>query len=155
VSPSSSFGPDPEGATPLEDDDVDGLKPSWIADRADLNAAEADNIAAAIAKWERRPRRIETLLDDKVVRDLHRDMFGDVWTWAGTYRTRELSIGVDPYTVSVELRNLIEDAKYWFAKNSDMPLTEAAARFHHKLVLIHPFRNRNGGSPASWPTCCY
>lgn len=144
MSPSSAFGPDPEGATPLEDDDLEGLKPSWIVDRADLNAAEADNIAAAIAKWERRPRSTETLLDDKCVRDVHRDMFGNVWAWAGAYRTRELSIGIDPFSISVELKNLVEDAKYWFAEHSDMPLTEAAARFHHKLVFIHPFRNGNG-----------
>jgi Fic-DOC domain mobile mystery protein B len=144
VSSSNTFGPDPDGATPLEDEDLEGLKPSWIVDRGDLNAAEADNIAAAIAKWERRSRPTETLLDDKVVRELHRDMYGDVWAWAGTYRTREMTIGVDPYTVSVELRNLVEDSKYWFAENSSMSLTEAAARFHHKLVFIHPFRNGNG-----------
>ena len=144
VSPSSAFGPDPDGATPLEDSDLEGLRLSWVVDRADLNAAEADNIAAAIAKWERRPRPTEALLDDKVVRDLHRDMFGDVWAWAGTYRTRELSIGVDRHTISVELRNLVADARYWFGEDSTMPLTEAAAKFHHKLVYIHAFRNGNG-----------
>jgi Fic-DOC domain mobile mystery protein B len=138
------FGPDPEGATPLEDDDLDGLKPSWIVDRNDLNTAEADNIALALTKWERRPRRTEDLLDDKIVRDLHRDMFGNVWSWAGAYRTRELSIGVDPNTVAIELRNLVEDAQYWFAENSGMPLIEAATRFHHRLVWVHPFRNGNG-----------
>lgn len=144
MSSTHAFGSEPEGATPLDEEDLEGLKPSWITDRADLNAAEADNIAAALAKWELRPRPTQNLLDDKTVRDLHRDMFGDVWKWAGAYRTRELSIGVDPYSVSVELRNLVDDAKYWFAENSAMPLTEAATRFHHKLVWIHPFRNGNG-----------
>lgn len=144
MSSTHPFGSDPEGATPLDEEDLEGLKPSWITDRDDLNAAEADNIAAALAKWELRPRPTEHLLDDKTVRDLHRDMFGDVWKWAGAYRTRELSIGVDPYSVSVELRNLVDNAKYWFTENSAMPLVEAATRFHHKLVWIHPFRNGNG-----------
>jgi len=29
------------------------------------------------------------------VKDLHREMFGDVWTWAGEFRRSDKSIGVD------------------------------------------------------------
>ena len=54
------------------------------------------------------------------------------------------TIGIDPIYISVEVRNLVEDAKYWFAENSNLSIDAAAARFHHKLVAIHPFANGNG-----------
>ena len=35
---------DPEGATPLDEEQQTGLRPSWVSTRADLTEAEADNI---------------------------------------------------------------------------------------------------------------
>ena len=46
----NQFGQDPEGATPLTDDDYVGLRPGWIANRDDLNLAEAQNIREALDK---------------------------------------------------------------------------------------------------------
>jgi Fic-DOC domain mobile mystery protein B len=138
------WGEDPEGATPLGEEEREGLRLSWVTDRSDLNAAEADNIRDGILKWEARRHRLDSLLDDKTVRDLHRDMFGDVWGWAGKYRRRELNIGVEPARVGIEVRNLGHDARFWFGKSSTMPVEEAAARLHHRLVQIHPFPNGNG-----------
>ena len=43
----SNRGADPRGATPLEADDFDQLIPTDIATRAELNAAERDNIVDA------------------------------------------------------------------------------------------------------------
>jgi Fic-DOC domain mobile mystery protein B len=134
----------PEGATPLPKDQRDGLKQSWVTTMDDLNDAEAENILAANVTWYGRRHTLDSLLDDKTVRDLHRDMLGDVWTWAGTYRLRELNIGVDPFQVSMAVQNLVEDAKHWFAKDSAMDIDMAAVRFHHQLVAIHPFHNGNG-----------
>lgn len=133
-----------EDATPLPEGQREGLKQSWITTMDDLNDAEAENILAASTKWYGRRNTLESLLDDRAVRDLHRDMLGDVWTWAGTYRLRELNIGIDPFQVSMVVRNLVEDAKYWFAESSTMDVDLAAVRFHHKLVAIHPFPNGNG-----------
>ena len=41
------------------------------------------------------------------------------------------------------LRNLIEDARYWVLHET-YPSDEIAVRFHHRLVMIHPFPNGNG-----------
>ena len=41
------------------------------------------------------------------------------------------------------VRQLLDDAKYWIEHNT-YPPKELAARFHHKLVYIHPFPNGNG-----------
>ncbi|MBO9523126.1 MAG: mobile mystery protein B [Nocardioidaceae bacterium] len=42
------------------------------------------------------------------------------------------------------VRDLVEDAKYWFDPGSGMTTDTAAVRFHHRLVAIHPFPNGNG-----------
>lgn len=140
----TDLGEEPPGATPLEEEELAGLKQSWVTTRGDLNEAEADNILSGQSKWTKRRHKLDQLLDDKTVRDLHKDLFGQVWSWAGTYRRTEKSIGIDPIDISVEVRNLVEDAKYWFADESDSTLDAAAVRFHHRLVAIHPFANGNG-----------
>lgn len=134
--------PETDGATPLHPDDRAGLIPSYIATRGDLNDAEQRNIVAARGGWLRRPPDAEELLDDMTVRELHHDMFGQVWRWAGKYRQRETSIGIDPREIAVSVRNLVEDARTWL--DSDRDVDETAAEFHYRLVAIHPFVNGNG-----------
>jgi len=70
-------------------------------------------------------------------------MFGEVWVWAGTYRLRETNIGVAPHQIPEQMRLLLDDARLWCERRIYTPL-EAAARFHHRMVLIHPFPNGNG-----------
>jgi Fic-DOC domain mobile mystery protein B len=85
------------------------------------------------------------VLDDLWLRALHRRMFGDVWTWAGQYRTTERNIGIDPIRITTATRDLVENAAYR-AGTTDSEHTRrvAVARFHHQLVAIHPFPNGNG-----------
>jgi fido (protein-threonine AMPylation protein) len=40
----TSFDDQPDGATPLTAEDVEGLKQSWITTQGELNHAEAQNI---------------------------------------------------------------------------------------------------------------
>jgi hypothetical protein len=47
---SDVFGPEPEDATPLSDEDLSGLIPKSIATRSDLNWAEAQNIRNCVRK---------------------------------------------------------------------------------------------------------
>lgn len=138
------WGEDPADATPLTEEQRDGLKLAWVTTRAELNDVETDNVLAGVEKWHRRAPTLKTLLDDKFVRDLHRDMFGDVWRWAGSYRTEETNIGVEFWRVPMAVRDLVADAAYWFAPDASMEVDVAACRFHHRLVLIHPFPNGNG-----------
>jgi len=138
------WGEDPEGATPLLDEERQGLIASWVTTRAELNEAEADNIQDARNKWRRKRLNVHTLLDHAAVRDLHHDMYCDVWSWAGTYRTRDVNIGVEYWKIVEAVANLTEDAKLWIAGAAPMPLDKAACRFHHRLVQIHPFPNGNG-----------
>jgi len=46
-------------------------------------------------------------------------------------------------TILPALHDLLDDARYWIA-NKTYPPDELLARFHHRLVSIHPFPNGNG-----------
>lgn len=130
----------PEGATPLDPDEIEGLKFKHITTRGELDELEQANIEEGL-RWLGR-RRGDVLTDD-FIRTLHRRLFGQVWGWAGTFRLREKNIGIAPYQIQVQLRMLLDNARFWAENGTFAPL-EAAARFHHRMVEIHPFPNGNG-----------
>ena len=133
------------GSTPLEPDERHGLIPTYIATRDELNAAEQANIAEAVLGLRRRKLTTATVLDELFVRSLHKAMFGDVWKWAGKYRTTERNIGVDPATIAISVRDLVDDAARWVEPdNTWLNRDQAVCRAHHRLVAIHPFPNGNG-----------
>lgn len=139
------IGPEPEGATPIDAEDLEGLIPDFVATSADLNQVEYENIAASLP-WATRQIRLggpSRLLDYAFVFDLHRHMFGDVWTWAGSQRRRETNIGVAPHQIPTALRQALDDARYWH-EHSVYDVDHRAARIHHRLVVVHPFPNGNG-----------
>lgn len=113
---------------------------------AALNAAEAENILQATTKRLRRrnnPKR--RWLTDDLIRKVHREMFGEVWEWAGQYRGVELNIGVKPFQIAEEIQKLCGDVEFWDAATKNpLPVLERACRAHHRLAWIHPFRNGNG-----------
>lgn len=132
---------EPDGATPLDPDEIAGLKFDHITTRQELDALEQANIEQGL-RWLPRRRGGDILTED-FIRKLHVRLFGDVWGWAGTFRQTEKNIGIDPIHIAVQLRQLIDNARYW-AKNDVFTPLEAAARFHHELVRIHCFPNGNG-----------
>lgn len=152
----------PDDATPLDAEEREGLLQTWITTRADLNEAEQANIDGAVAWTER--RRDADILTEGFVFELHKRMFGDVWSWAGSTRKTGKNIGIDPVQIHIQLGGLLRDARYW-VDNKSFPPDEIAVRLHHGLVAIHPFPNGNGrharlvadllivqlgGAPFSW-----
>jgi Fic-DOC domain mobile mystery protein B len=138
-------GEDAPGATPLEDDDLDGLIPTHVATRGDLNIVEQANIERA-TRWAYRARTILPIADLLTVSlstEVHRQMFGEVWRWAGMQRVREANIGVDPASIPTETKVLLDDTQYWHAHETYDAIGRAV-RLHHRLVSVHPFRNGNG-----------
>lgn len=130
---------DKEGETPL--DDISGLIPK-ISTRAELDSEEAKNISNAFLKYLLLPSKAKNIqFDEPFLRQVHIDMFGDVWTWAGSYRTTQTSIGVEANKIQLKLYQLIDDLKTW-AEFWDYK--ETATKLHHMLVIIHPFLNGNG-----------
>jgi Fic-DOC domain mobile mystery protein B len=130
----------PDGATPLTPEEQRNLIPAHIAYRRELNEAEQENIARA-QDWALARRRDP--LSEKFVTDLHKQMLGDVWRWAGKFRTRERNLGIPFYEIPLAVRQLLDDGKAWIEYKA-YPPDEIALRLHHRLVQIHPFPNGNG-----------
>lgn len=129
-----------DAATPLAPEERAGLLPSYITLKHELNEAEQAGINDA-EQWAFNRRR--DVLQETFLLRLHGRMFGEVWRWAGEYRQSPRNIGVDYWRIPVELRQLLNDTRFWVA-NGSFPPDEIAIRFHHKLVLIHAFPNGNG-----------
>jgi len=154
----------PGGPTPVTPEEALELRIS-IQSREELNAFERENILEARA-WALSPRtlRRDDLLTEGFMRDLHRRMFGRVWHWAGRFRTTERNMGRPVHALAMDVRSLLDDARYWRGHGT-YPVVEASVRFHHRLVSVHPWVNGNGrhsrlmadilvsaqgGAPLSW-----
>ena len=131
----------PPGSTPLDPDELDGLIPTHITQRGELDEWEAQNILKA-ATWLHGRDKLD-VLKPAFVRELHKHMFDDTWKWAGTFRKNEKNLGIAPAQLTVQTRDLCDDVKAQLA-HGGMSLDEIAAMFHHRLVSIHPFANGNG-----------
>jgi len=137
----SNGNDEPEGATPLEPDEMEGLRFKHITTRGELDQLEQTNIVEGL-QWLKKQNNAD-ILSEGFVRDLHKRLLGKVWKWAGSFRKTEKNIGVDPLQIAIQLRQLLDDTRYWIAHEVYPPI-QLAAHFHHKLVLIHLFPNGNG-----------
>lgn len=129
--------------TELTDEEREGLKLKWVKTRADLNRAEAENIAKAVAYVYQSRLRAKTIISEEWLRRLHKRMYGDVWSWAGKYRATDKNLGVPRHEVASSLAQHIDNASFWLT-NATYEYDELAIRFGHRLVWIHPFPNGNG-----------
>lgn len=139
--PGPLFSDDDDANTPLTAEEREQLIPAYIALRHELNEAEQINIGQAL-RWAA-ARKKRDVLDQNFLRQLHKRMFGDVWRWAGQYRTSARNIGADAYRITMDVHQTIDDACYWI-EHKTYPPDEIAVRFSHRLVAIHPFPNGNG-----------
>lgn len=131
------------GQTPLDEDEMDGLLIPTIATRGELDEFEQQNIEDAIQWIMGLSVKPEIAFSETFIRKVHQRMYGNVWSWAGTFRKTNKNIGVDKLQISVELKCLLDDGLYWYVNNT-YPPDEMAVRFKHRLVSIHCFPNGNG-----------
>ncbi|MBN2561710.1 MAG: mobile mystery protein B [Phycisphaerae bacterium] len=131
----------PEGATPIDPDEAEGLLLTHITTRGELDRWEQDNIVEALT-WLERSRPTE-ILNEQFIKELHRRMFGNVWKWAGQFRRSDKNLGGPWHQIPTSLRSLCDDARLWVEQREESP-DEIGARFHHRLVCVHPFPNGNG-----------
>ena len=131
-----------EGQTPLDTEQINGLKIKTISTQQQLNEFEQTNINEAL-KWLNSKRKIKDVLSEEFMIQLHKRMLGMVWKWAGQLRRTETNIGIDWTRISMELRVLVDDANFWVEHQTYLP-EEIAIRFKHRLVSIHCFPNGNG-----------
>lgn len=133
------------GATPIDPDEATDLIPPTVHTWTELNAFEQVNITAAVEWLLRGTRRASpaTVLSERYLLDLHHRMFDQTWRWAGELRRTDKTIGVHWPQIRMALRDRLEDTRHWIGAKS-YPPEEIAVRFHHAIVVIHPFPNGNG-----------
>ena len=131
----------PEGATPIDPDEAEGLLLTHITTQGELNRWEQDNIVEALAWIDK--TKPTNILNEQFIKQLHKRMFGNVWKWAGKFRQSDKNIGVPWHQVPLYLKNMCEDVPVWIETQKESS-AEMAVRFHHRLVWIHPFPNGNG-----------
>jgi Fic-DOC domain mobile mystery protein B len=131
---------DADDGTPLSPEEREGLIPSHITLRNELNELEQQNIIKATV-WAF--SRGHNPVSESFIRSLHRRMFHDVWLWAGKYRQSNKNIGADYRGIVPQLYEMLDNTRYWVEHNT-YPADEIGVRFHHGLVAIHPFPNGNG-----------
>jgi len=130
------------GQTPLEEDEKDGLLVATITTRGELNEFEQLGVERAVEWSMKRKISINRILTEEFVKELHKRMFGNIWSWAGEFRKSNKNLGVDKNEIRVELKKLFGDCRCWI--ENKMGEDEIAVRFSHRIVSIHPFANGNG-----------
>lgn len=129
--------------TPLDDEEKEGLKIKSITTQGELDEFEQLNIEKAVEWTIHTKFKPEKIFTEKFIKDLHKKMYGDVWKWAGNYRKTDKNLGISWTKIGIELKNLLDDTKYWIENKTYSP-EEIAIRFKHRIVSIHCFPNGNG-----------
>lgn len=129
--------------TPLSEEEKEGLLIKTITTHGELDEHEQLNIEKAVAWTIQRKFKVNKILTERFIKDLHKKMFSEVWSWAGKFRKSEKNIGVEWVKIGIELKYLLDDTMYWI-ENKVYPEDEIAIRFKHRLVNIHCFPNGNG-----------
>ncbi len=132
------------GQTPLDDDEKEGLL-VHVNTRQELDELEQRNIEEAIRWTMHRRKRFsrDEILTEGFIKLLHQKMFGDVWSWAGSFRKTDKNLGIDKFQVGIALKTLLDDCGFWIT-NKTFTEEEIAVRFKHRIVSIHCFANGNG-----------
>ena len=128
-----------EGETPV---DLSHLKLSGVTTRQQLSEVEFANILKPVVKYlAGKPSNSLARFDFDWCLKLHKEMFCDVWTWAGEIRTEDLNFGVPWPQVGQQLAQMCDDLKF---RRDVWPASETAVHLHYEAVAIHPFHNGNG-----------
>ncbi|WP_022884987.1 Fic family protein [Glaciibacter superstes] len=142
------------GETPVPDDELGALLPAvrevlgeplTKATVYDLEQAVQEEVAEVLlTSVLDGSLGLDDLLTDRFVRELHRRLYGDIWTWAGVFRKEELNIGVAPEMIAVELLGAIETMSYRWHHTEDWTPRVLGIAAHAETVRIHPFTDGNG-----------
>lgn len=93
----------------------------------------------------------KTRFTAKLLCQMHRDWLGEIYAWAGQYRTVEMSKGGFQWPPAFRVAPNMEDFEKGLLRQCTpcrpASLIEVAGRIaqvHSQLLLIHPFRDGNG-----------
>ena len=144
------------GETPLDGDELAALHPDaravlpdppTKADVYDLEqafqTAVTEDLVGAVLDGA---IGVADVVTDHFLRSLHARLYGDIWTWGGKVRRREINIGVAPEQIAMELRGSLDGILYRWQHTSDWTAHQLGIAVHAETVRIHPFTDGNGRS---------
>lgn len=121
-----------------------------IQDTSEMDDIELDlliQLYDQIPDWVKKDQKLNTA----DIREWHRRWLGNVYTWAGQYRTVNMGKGEFQFAAAAQIDRLMEVvdrnflSRYTPCSNmTDEQLVAAIAKVHVELILIHPFREGNG-----------
>lgn len=134
---------DRDGRTPLPEEFKKDLIPKDVETGGDLDVYEEQSIVDGLVWLEDYG---DEYLDWMFWEKLHKRLFGKVWRWAGQFRQHELGHDdfIHPGHIRENIKRLEGDLSYWLKNNTFGDARVAIARFHERLLTIHPFANGNG-----------
>ena len=128
---------------PLSPGESEDLLPAGLQTRDEVAALEKKAYLKG-RRWALGHRRTpDRVLSEPFLRELHQRLFGTIWRSAGVYRRHDQPGVVNATLIPVAIMSATADATSWIAEESYFA-REIAARFHHRLIGIHPFAHGNG-----------
>jgi fido (protein-threonine AMPylation protein) len=138
----SASAPASEDATTSPASDPALLLPH-LDSAAAIHLAEAANLARPVLKYLATPPNHRLVPFDRAwLVTLHREMFGDVWAWAGRFRDTPIDGASRPSEIEGDLRTMLADRAAAIA--STVPAIERSARLLAHAWSIRPFLHGNG-----------
>lgn len=121
-----------------------------IISQAELDKAEAEITTIVIATLTTGSDVYRLRFDRQLLQDLHKEIFGDIYDWAGEFRTldisKESSYFAHAQYISPQLDALFEVLGRDERLSSDekVLVVESLAHYYSELNAVHPFREGNG-----------
>jgi cell filamentation protein len=117
-----------------------------------LEGAEADITTVEIVALtgEDLPILLDEYFNADLLREVHRQLFGGIYDWAGELRTVELSKGATSFAradhLAANLDRLMEElAADGVLRDLDRDaFMRRLAHYYAELIVLHPFREGNG-----------
>ncbi len=140
----AAIAPELEAGEPaIRSDDRTALLLPHLDSRQAIHLAEAANLARPILKYLATPPNHRLVPFDRAwLVALHREMFGDVWAWAGRVRDTTRRDAVAPNKIDAALDAMLT-ARTKAIANSVPPI-ERAATLLAQACSIRPFLHGNG-----------
>jgi cell filamentation protein len=119
-----------------------------ITDERTLEQTEADIVATRSYELSQTP--LKGNFDLAHLRAIHRHLFGDVYQWAGEFRTIDVSKGGNRFAHHAYITSAAEPVFRRLAQESHLAglgparFSDRAAYYLGELNALHPFREGNG-----------
>jgi cell filamentation protein len=122
-----------------------------ITSKVSMDRTEAEALITVSTFYYQHVLEATTRIDAELIRHMHRDWLGKIYSWAGEYRTVELSkdnFSWPPaYLIPGHMEQYTEGILKAHTPCRPRALVEVCrsiAVVHAELLLIHPFREGNG-----------